>query len=63
MLHTNIRCFLSELMLHTKIYVRTYVTHENMMSGVRTYISYEMCNVRTRVTHENIMSLVRTYAY
>ena len=31
MLHTTMRCFQSDLMLHTKICVRKYVTHENMM--------------------------------
>ena len=64
MLHTNMwfffLFFFFELMLHTKIYVRTYVTNENMMSGFRAYIT-KMCNVRTHVTHENIMSCVRTY--
>ena len=42
MLHTNLRCFLSEFMLQTKtLYVRTYVTHKNIMPGFRTIITYE----------------------
>ena len=28
------------------------VTHENIMSCVRTYVKYKNCNVRTFVTHE-----------
>ena len=32
--------------------IRTHVAHENMMSRVRTYLTYKMCNVRTYVTHE-----------
>ena len=37
------------------LYVRTYVTLENMMSCVRTNhvnIYTKMCNVQTNVTHE-----------
>ena len=42
MLHTNTRCILSELMLNTEMYyVRTYVTHENIMTCVRTNDAYE----------------------
>ena len=45
MLHTNMRCVLSELMLHTKMgNVKINVTHE-----------YEMCSTRTYVTYENII--------
>ena len=36
MLRSNMICILSELMLHKEMwYVRTYVTHENLMSYVR----------------------------
>ena len=35
MLHVKILCFVSDLILHTKLwYIRTYSTHENMMSYV-----------------------------
>ena len=41
MLHANIGC-LYKMMLHmTILYVRTYVTHENMMLFVRTYVTFE----------------------
>ena len=51
MLHRNMRCFLSELMLHTKIqYVRNYVKHENMISGVRTCDTYENVQCRFQFT-------------
>ena len=58
MFHTNMRFVLvelmlelSKLMLHTKMwYVRTYDTHENVMSCVQTYVNMKMCNIQTYVT-------------
>ena len=42
MLHTNMILFLSELILHTKMYnVRTYFTYEYGMFSVQTYVAYE----------------------
>ena len=53
MIHTNMRCILSELISQTKrCNVRVHDTHENMMSHARTEVTYKMCNVRTYVTHE-----------
>ena len=54
MLHTNMRCILSELMLHTEMYyVRTYVTQENMMPCVelmliQKYVLSE-CMLHTKI--------------
>ena len=60
-LHTNIWCLVSERMINMKICnVRTHVTHENMMSRVRTYVTYTMCNVRTYVPQEYEIWSVRT---
>ena len=33
-------------------YVQIYIVHENMMSRVRTYVTFNMCYVRTYATHE-----------
>ena len=42
MLLTNIYYLISELMLHSKMcHVQTYVTHDNMIPVVRTYVTYE----------------------
>ena len=50
MLHTNIRCVLSEVMLHTKMwYVRIYVTNENIMFLFDLLLHTKMCNVWTYV--------------
>ena len=58
MLHTNIWCLVSELILHAKMYnVRTHVARENMMSCVRTYVTYKICNVRTYVTQEYAINI------
>ena len=58
----NVICpILSELMLHTKMFiVRTYVTHANMMLRVRTYDTHKMYNVRTYVLHKYEIWSVRT---
>ena len=55
MLHAQIWWLVSELILQTKMYsVRTHVTHKNMMSRVRTYVTYNMCSVRTYATDYEI---------
>ena len=46
MLDMNMRCVLSELMLHTEIlYVRTLFTHDNLMFYVEIYLHAKMCIV------------------
>ena len=61
MLHSNMRYFLSELMLpHTKICnVRTYVAHEYEMCSVRTYVTYQNVICPNLCMHENMVPYVR----
>ena len=40
MLHKNMKCALSQLMVHTKN-VRTYVTHVNMMFLIQDAVTYD----------------------
>ena len=58
MVHTNTRCILSELMLHAEMYyVQTYVTHENMISCVRTNDTFVNVLIWTYVPHCRIWDL------
>ena len=57
MLHTQMKiwCLMSKCISHTKMCnVRSHVTHKNIMSRVRTYVTSKTCNIRTYATHEII---------
>ena len=55
MLNTKICCLVYELMLNAKMCnVRTYVTHENMMPGVRTLCYIQKCVMFEHMFHTNM---------
>ena len=39
---------------------RTHITHETMMSRIRTYVTSKMCNVRTYAAYEYEIIFIRT---
>ena len=51
-------CSVQNYATYDKFYVRTHVTHENMMFLVRMVLHMTMLYVRTYITDGNMMSVI-----
>ena len=59
MLYVNMRCFCPNLYYtrNCNVLFQIYITHENMMSRGRTYVTSKMCYVRSYAAHEYVIHL------